>query len=150
MKKIDRILFFFALVIPLLIIGHAKVLKAGSVAIPWGGSPLVGKGYLAIIFYADHITFDYYDFLEDGRFSIWTMEDYGEGEYSTRDDILFRAHFKGALSENVEFTYQMTGLILSEKLIFGEGEEYLGTGQGERYNFLGVFSDPNANSDTTD
>ena len=148
MKKTNRMIFFFVLVVSLLIVPNENVLEAGSVLKPSETLRLVGKGYLVIIFYADHITFDYYDFLEDGNFTIWTIEDYGEGEYSTRDELLFRAQFKGALSENVEFTYQIKGLILSEKLIFGEGEEYLGNTKGARYNFLGIFSDANADSNT--
>ena len=143
MKKINRITFSFALALSLLIVTSTNALEADSVGEPSESARLVGKGYLVIIFYADHITFDYYDFLEDGDFTIWTLEDYGEGEYSIRDELLFRAQFKGALSENVEFTYQIKGLILSEKLVFGEGEEYLGNNKGERYNFLGIFSDTN-------
>ena len=149
MKKINSITFFLALALSLLIGSNANALEADRVGEPSDSGRLVGKGYLVIIFYADHITFDYYDFLEDGSFTIWTIEDYGEGEYSTRDELLFRAQFKGALSENVEFTYQIKGLILSEKLIFGEGGEYLGNSKGERYNFLGVM-DTHADVDTTD
>ena len=148
MRKINRMIFFVALVISLLIVPNTNVLEAGSVVKPSESSRLTGKGYLVIIFYANHITFDYYDFLDDGNFAIWTIEDYGEGEYSTRDELLFRAQFKGELSENIEFTYQIKGLILSEKLIFGEGEEYFGNSKGERYNFLGIFSETNADFDT--
>ena len=149
MKKINRLTFFFAFALSLLIGPNANALKADSVGESPDSTRLVGKGYLIIIFYADHITFDYYDFLEDGSFTIWTIEDYGDGGYSTRDELLFRAQFKGALSENVEFTYQIKGIILSEKLIVGEGEEYLGNNKGVRYNFLGV-TDTHVDVDTTD
>ena len=150
MKKINRITFFFALAISLLIVSNANVLEADSLVEPSESARLVGKGYLVIIFYADHITFDYYDFLEDGDFTIWTLEDYGEGEYSTRDELLFRAEFKGELSENVYFTYQIKGLILSEELILGEGMEYLSNSKGEQFYFLGVFSEPDADFDIID
>ncbi len=146
MEEIKRTIFFVFVVFvtSLLVVPNSNVLEAGSIVKPSEDSRLVGKGYLVIIFYVDHITFDYYDFLEDGSFIIWTIEESGEGEYSIRDELLFRAQFEGALSENIAFTHQIKGLILSEKLIFGEGEEYFGTSKGKRYNFLGIYSDTNA------
>lgn len=150
MKQLRAIVFCFLLATSLLTAANTDAMEAGRPGQPIQASQLIGKAYLVFIFYADHITFDYYDFHPDGDFSIWTIEEYGEGEYSVRDERLFRAHFEGVLSDPVEFTYRIKGLILSEKLIFGEGEEYLGNTSGVRYNFLGVISDPNATLDTTD
>lgn len=140
MKGIKRIVFFLVLFIAMLVVPYSNDLAAGSLVKLSEGSQLSGKSYLVFVFYLGRMTFDYYDFAEDGSFVIWSLEEYGEGEYSVRDEILFRAQFHGIISENMEFAYQIKGLIFSGRLLFGDGVEYLGSGEGERYYFLGVYS----------
>lgn len=140
MKTRKITVFFLVLLISVLVLPHWSDLEASGVKEPSGDSPLSGKSYLVINFYLGGITFDYYDFAEDGSFIIWTLEGYGEGSYSVRDDLLFQAQFHGALTESLEFAYQLRGIIFSEKVFFGDGVEYLGSSEGERYYFLGIYS----------
>jgi len=150
MKKIKGIIFFLVLVISVLGAPHSNGLKAFSVLKPSKDLTLGGKSYLVFIFYFARVSFDYYDFGEDDSFVIWSLEQYGEGSYDVRDDIVFRAQFHGELSENVDFTYQIRGIILSERLVFGNGVEYLGSSKGVRFYFLGIYSGATTSSDFMD
>lgn len=150
MKEIKRIVFFLVLIISVLVVPHLNDLEAVSAIEPSEGSQLSGKSYLVFIFYPGRLTFDYYDFVEDGSFVIWTLEEYGEGSYSVRDELVFRAQFQGLLSEDVEFTYQIKGIILSGRLMFGDGVEYLGSSEGKRYYFLGIYSNATNSLDFID
>lgn len=128
-------------------LGGIMVLTALSVRAPreaaaslqqTDGSPLSGRGYLVIMHYENRTTFDYYDFGTDGTFSIWTLEGEGTGTYDVKNNIIFKALFRGSLTAAIEFTYQIKGFIFSERMLFGEGEEYLSGSEAKRFYFLGL------------
>lgn len=138
MKRLSKIMILGVIVFLRAITAHSPLEAATSLQQP-ENSPLSGRGYLVILYYGDRTTFDYYDFHTDGTFSIWTLEETGEGTYDVKNNIVFKALFTGTLTENVDFTYQIKGFIFSKRLLFGEGEEYLSGGEVQRYYFLGLY-----------
>ena len=138
MKRLSKITVLGFIIFLRAITAHSPLEAATSLQQP-ESSPLAGRGYLAIMNYGDRTTFDYYDFATDGTFALWTLEGSGEGTYDTKNNIIFKALFKGTLTENIDFTYQIKGFIFSKRLLFGEGEEYLSGGEVQRYYFLGLY-----------
>ena len=137
MKRLSKILVLGVIIFLRAITAHSLLEAATSLQQP-ESSPIAGRGYLVILYYDDRRTFDYYDFSTDGTFTIWTLEEEGEGTYDVKNNIIFKALFTGALTENMDVTYQLKGFIFSKRLLFGEGEEYLGSSEVNRYYFLGL------------
>jgi len=138
MKRLSKIIMLGVIIFLCATTAHSLLEAAPSLQQP-ESSPLSGKGYLVILYYAGRTTFDYYDFAADGTFSIWTLEGAGDGTYDVKDNILFKASFTGTLTENIDFTYQIKGFIFSKRLLFGEGEEYVSGSEVERYYFLALY-----------
>jgi hypothetical protein len=138
MKKLSKTLVFGVIIFLRAITAHSFLEAETSLQQP-ESSPLAGRGYLVVLYYDDRTTFDYYDFATDGTFAIWTLEGEGEGTYDVKNNIMFKALFTGALRENMDVTYQIKGFIFSKRLLFGEGEEYLGGSEVNRYYFLGLY-----------
>ena len=137
MKRLSKILVFGVMIFLRAITTHPLLEAATSLHQP-ESSPLAERGYLAILYYDDRTTFDYYDFATDGTFTIWTLEGEGEGTYDVKNNVIFKALFTGTLRENMDVTYQIKGFIFSKRLLFGEGEEYLNGSEVNRYYFLGL------------
>lgn len=138
MKRLSKIIILGVIIFLRAITAHSLLEAAPSLQQP-ESSPLSGKGYLVILYYGDRTTFDYYDFATDGTFSIWTLEEEGEGTYDVKNNILFKANFTGTLTANRDFTYQIKGFIFSKRVLFGEGEEYLSGSEVNRYFFLALY-----------
>ena len=137
MKRLSQILVLGVIIFLRAITAHSLPEAATSLRQP-EPSPLAGRGYMVLLYYDDRLTFDYYDFATDGTFTIWTLEGTGEGTYDVKDNIIFKALFTGGLTDNMDVTYQLKGFIFSKRLLFGEGEEYLGSSEVHRYYFLGL------------
>jgi hypothetical protein len=137
MKRLSKIIVLGVIIFLRAITAHSLLEAATSFQQP-DSSPLSGRGYLVIIYYGDRTTFDYYDFATDGTFAIWTLEGEGEGTYDVKNNIIFKALFKGSLTENIDFTYQIKGFIFSKRVLFGEGEEYMSGSEVNRYYFLAL------------
>jgi len=138
MKRLSKIIILGVIIFLRAITAHSLLEAAPSLQQP-ENAPLAGKGYLVILYYSDRTTFDYYDFAADGTFSIWTLEREGEGTYDVKNNIVFKANFTGTVTENIDVTYQIKGFIFSQRLLFGEGEEYLSGGEVNRYYFLALY-----------
>ena len=137
MKRLSKITVLGFIIFLRAITAHSPLEAATSLQQP-ESSPLAGRDYLVILYYDDRTTFDYYDFATDGTFAIWTLEGAGEGTYDVKNNIIFKALFEGTLTEGTDFTHQIKGFIFSKRILFGEGEEYLGDSKVNRYYFLGI------------
>ena len=137
MKRLSAISVLGVIIFLRAITAYSLLEAATSLQQP-ESSPLAGRGYLVLLYYDDRTTFDYYDFATDGTFAIWTLEGEGEGTYDVKNNLIFKALFTGTLADNRDFTYQIKGFIFSKRLLFGEGEEYLGSNEVNRYYFLGL------------